>query len=140
MCCFTVQAIVSFLLFSNQTYFTACTRVNFTGFRSHSLHVGSGFLTVKPTSTASEAKTACLFSWSFAPLAVFFFSLHLIPPDENLIDHFKASALGLTTLDLTVSDLLLVLWSLRQSLKGPLQPSSSNPLCRVQLDQKGNTI
>lgn len=65
------------------------------------------------------------------------FSLHLIPPDENLIAHFKASALGLTTLDLTVSDLLLVLWSLSQSLKGLLQPSSNNPLCRVQLYQIG---
>lgn len=36
-----------------------------------------------------------------------------------------------------MSDLLLVLWSLSHSLKGLLQPSSNNPLCRVQLDQRG---
>lgn len=35
-----------------------------------------------------------------------------------------------------MSDLLLVLWSLSHSLKGLLQPSSSNPLCRVQTGPK----
>lgn len=95
---------------------------------------GPRLLTANPTSKANSAR---LYSRSFTPLAVFSLSFQLIPPDENLIGHFKASARGLTALDLTVSDSLLVLWSLSQSLKGLLQPIYSNPLFRVQLDQKG---
>lgn len=95
---------------------------------------GPRLLTANPTSKANSAR---LYSRSFTPLAVFFLSFQLIPPDENLVGHFKASARGLTALDLTVSDSLLVLWSLSQSLKGLLQPIYSNPLFRVQLDQKG---
>lgn len=89
------------------------------------------------TSKSARANPARLYSWSFTPLAVFFFSFQLIPPDENLVGHFKASARGLTAMDLTVPDALLVLWSLNPSLKGLLQPIYSNPLFRVQLDQKG---
>lgn len=66
------------------------------------------------------------------------FHPHLIPPDENLVGHIKASALGPAALDLRESDLLLVLWSLSQnSLKGRLQPSSNNPLLSTQVEQKG---
>ena len=60
------------------------------------------------------------------------------PPDENLVGHIKASALGPIALDLRESDLLLVLWSLSQSsLKGRLQPNSNNPLLSTQVEQKG---
>lgn len=92
---------------------------------------------VSHLSSQPSSNPARLYSRSFTPLAVFFFCFQLIPPDENLVGHFKASARGLTALDLTVSDLLLVLWSLSPSLKGLLQPIYSNPLFGVQLDQKG---
>lgn len=69
------------------------------------------------------------------------FHPHLIPPDENLVGHIKASALGPAALDLRESDLLLVLWSLSQSsLKGRLQPSSNNPLLSTQVEQKKHTM
>lgn len=92
---------------------------------------------LEPTQLQPSSNPAPLYSCSFTPLAVFFVSFQLIPPDENLVGHFKAPARGLTALDLTVSDSLLVLWSLSSSLKGLLQPIYSNPLFGVQLDQKG---
>lgn len=130
--CYAPPAIFS-LLFVN---LLAVAMWNSTiSFFSSSLKAcGPRLLTANPTSKANSAR---LYSRSFTPLAVFFLSFQLIPPDENLVGHFKASARGLTALDLTVSDSLLVLWSLSQSLKGLLQPIYSNPLFRVQLDQKG---
>lgn len=90
-----------------------------------------------PPLEPTQSNPAPLYSCSFTPLAVFFVSFQLIPQDEILVGHFKASARGLTALDLTVSDSLLVLWSLSPGLKGLLQPIYSNPLFGVQLDQRG---
>lgn len=90
---------------------------------------------MKPT---SAAKSACLFTLYTFLLPSF--HPHLIPPDENLVGHIKASALGPAALDLRESDLLLVLWSLSQSsLKGRLQPSCNNPLLSTQVEQKKST-
>lgn len=83
----------------------------------------------------TNLKTGCLFTLYTFCSRQFTPPPHLIPPDENLVGHIKASALGPAALDLRESDLLLVLWSLSQSsLKGLLQSSSNNPLLSVQVE------
>lgn len=108
-------------------YFTTCT---------HEFHMYLGGRLWDESNLPLQlgASAACLFSWSIAPLAGLFSSsiwslqMRISQPTS------KHLPLAFTSLDLTVSDLLLVLWSLSHSLKGLLQPSSNNPLCRFQLD------